>query len=117
MQHLRGRLHAAGVSSSAELRAVPNGRWVRVAGHVVVRQRPGTAKGMLFVTLEDEKGTCNAVVTPDVFHAHRRLLQTARLLVVEGPVQNVDDVIHVQGRRFRELRIDGGDPPPSHDFH
>ncbi len=117
MQHLRAGLHAAGVLSSTELRAVPNGRWVRVAGHVVVRQRPGTAKGMLFVTLEDEKGTCNAVVTPDVFHAHRRLLQTARLLVVEGPVQNVDDVIHVQGRRFRELRIDGGDPPPSHDFH
>jgi error-prone DNA polymerase len=116
MQHLRARLRAAGVVSSADLKAVPNGRWIRVAGHVIVRQRPGTAKGMLFLTLEDEMGTCNAVVTPALFHAHRRLLHTACLLVVEGPVQNVDGVIHVQGRRFRALPLQG-DPPPSHDFH
>jgi len=117
IQHLRPRLRASGVLASAELKTAPNGRWVRIAGHVIVRQRPGTAKGMLFVTLEDEMGTCNAVVTPALFHANRRLLHTARLLVVEGPVQNIDGVIHVQGRHFRTLRVDGGDLPLSHDFH
>ena len=116
IHHLRARLRAAGILSSAEVKAAPNGRVVRVAGHVIVRQRPGTAKGMLFVTLEDETGTCNVVVTPPLFQTHRSLLHTARLLVVEGPVQNVDDVIHVQGRRFRALPLPG-DAPPSHDFH
>jgi error-prone DNA polymerase len=116
MQHLRTHLRADGVVSSAELKVVPNGRWTRIAGHVIVRQRPGTAKGMLFLTLEDETGTCNVVITPALFHFHRRLLHTARMIVVEGPVQNVDGVIHVQGRRFHDLPLQG-DPPPSHDFH
>jgi error-prone DNA polymerase len=116
MHHLRARLRDRGVVSSAELTSVPNGRWVRVAGHVIVRQRPGTAKGMLFLTLEDETGICNAIVTPALFQRHRRLLHTTRMLVVEGPVQNVDGVIHVQGRHFRELPLAGA-PPPSHDFH
>ena len=115
MQHLRARLHDRGVLSSAALRSVPPGRWVRVAGHVIVRQRPGTAKGMLFLTLEDETGTCNVVLTPTRFQRQRALLQTARMLVVEGPVQNVDRVIHVQGRRVHALSL-GSDPPPSHDF-
>jgi error-prone DNA polymerase len=89
---------------------------VRIAGHVIVRQRPGTAKGMLFLTIEDETGTCNAVITPALFQRHRTLLHTSRMLIVDGPVQNVDDVIHVQGRRFLELPL-RGQPPPSHDFH
>jgi error-prone DNA polymerase len=116
MRHLRDHLRSRGVVASRDLRALPNGRWARIAGHVIVRQRPGTAKGMLFLTLEDETGTCNAVVTPDRYHTHRALLQTARLLMIEGPVQNVDDVIHVQARRFSELVVPG-EPPPSHDFH
>jgi error-prone DNA polymerase len=116
MRHLRARLRPLGVVSSAELRAIPNGRWVRIAGHVIVRQRPGTAKGMLFLTIEDETGTCNAVITPDLFQRHRRHLHTSRMLIVDGPVQNVDDVIHVQGRHFCELPLPG-QPPPSHDFH
>ncbi len=116
MHHLRARLRARGVVSSAELKSVPNGHWTRVAGHVIVRQRPGTAKGMLFLTLEDETGTCNAVITPARFQQHRRLLHTSPMLVVEGPVQSVDGVIHVQGRRFHALSL-AGETPPSHDFH
>src|SRR5207253_2168035 len=64
MAHLRSRLAADGVLAARALAQVPHGAWVRVAGHVIVRQRPGTAKGMCFLTLEDETGTANAVVTP-----------------------------------------------------
>jgi error-prone DNA polymerase len=116
MAHLRAGLRRRNVVTSAELRRVSNGRYVRVAGHVIVRQRPGTAKGMLFLTLEDETGTCNVAVRPEVFRRHRRLLHTARLLRVDGPLQSVDGVIHVLGREFEELPL-AGTAPPSHDFH
>jgi len=117
MAHLRDRLRGHGVLTSAEVRNVRNGSFVRVAGHVIVRQRPGTAKGMLFLTLEDETGTCNVAVRPDVFRQYRRLLHTARLLRVEGPIQHADGVIHVLGRAFEEMTLLAGAPPPSHDFH
>ncbi len=88
MAHFRERLRARGVVSAAELREVRNGAWVRIAGAVIVRQRPGTAKGFLFITLEDETGTSNAIVVPDLFQRHRALVQTAGILLVEGPVQS-----------------------------
>ena len=116
MAHLRERLRRRHVLSSAEIRRVPHGRHVRVAGHVIVRQRPGTAKGMLFLTLEDESGTCNIVIRPEVFRRHRRVLHTCRLLLVEGALQHVDGVLHVQGVSFEELPLTGA-APPSHDFH
>jgi error-prone DNA polymerase len=116
MAHLRPALRTRRVIPSADVRSVPHGRYVRVAGHVIVRQRPGTAKGMLFLTLEDETGTCNVAVRPDVFRAHRRVLHTARLLCVEGPLESVDGVIHVLGRAFEEITL-AGPAPPSHDFH
>jgi error-prone DNA polymerase len=96
---------------------------------VIVRQRPGTAKGFLFLTLEDETGTANAVVYPDLFQQHRAVLQRAGILLVEGPVQNEDGVIHVRGRRFERLdaeierlagasqSLDAPELPPSRDFH
>jgi len=116
MAHLRAALRKQRVIASAEVGSIPHGRYVRVAGHVIVRQRPGTAKGMLFLTLEDETGTCNIAVRPDVFRAHRRLLHTTRLLRVEGPLQNVDGVIHVLGCTFESIEL-VGQAPPSHDFH
>jgi error-prone DNA polymerase len=116
MAHLREQLKLRRVVTSAEVRRLPHGCCVRVAGHVIVRQRPGTAKGMLFLTLEDEVGTCNVVVRPDMFRRHRRLLHTCRLLLVEGPMQNVDGVVHVQGISFEEMTLAGA-APPSHDFH
>ncbi|MGH7805181.1 MAG: hypothetical protein ACREQJ_12615, partial [Candidatus Binatia bacterium] len=100
----------------AELRPVPNGQWVKIAGHVIVRQRPGTAKGLLFLTLEDETGVSNAIVMPDRFEEHRALLHASPLLLVEGPVQNVDGVIHVRGERFEAIPL-AGTTPASHDFH
>ncbi len=118
MAHLRPALTQRGVLSAAELRGVPNGRFVRVAGHVIVRQRPGSAKGFCFVTLEDETGTLNGVFTPDQFERLRGPLHAAPLLELAGPVQNVDGVIHVRVREVRPLSaLARGQAPSSHDYH
>jgi len=93
------------VLNSADLKRARNGQWAKVAGLVIVRQRPGTAKGMCFITLEDETGTSNAAVMPHVFKQYRSLIHTAALLQIEGPLQKVDGVIHVLARRLRELRL------------
>jgi error-prone DNA polymerase len=116
LAHLREELAGRGVRSAAELRQARSGSRVKIAGHVIVRQRPGTAKGLLFLTLEDETGTANAVVMPDVFEKHRALLHTSPILLVEGPIQNVDGVIHVRGQRFEAIPLRAS-APPSHDFH
>ena len=97
------------------LRGIPNGRFVRTAGHAIVRQRPGTAKGFCFLTLEDETGTSNAVLTPDVFKRFRIPLHTAAILEIAGPIQNVDDVIHVRVARLEPLVAREG-LPDSHDY-
>jgi error-prone DNA polymerase len=114
MAHLRPALRQRGVLSAAELRDAPNGRFVRVAGHVIVRQRPGSAKGFCFITLEDETGTLNGVFTPDQFARLRGPLHAAPLLEIAGPVQNVDGVIHVRVREVRPLAA--GSVPASHDY-
>ena len=117
MAHLRAGLRARGVLSARELRAVPNGRFVRVAGHVIVRQRPGSAKGFCFVTLEDETGTANGVFTPDQFERLRGPLHAAPLVELAGPVQNVDGVIHVRVREVRPLEaLTPLEAPASHDY-
>jgi error-prone DNA polymerase len=114
--HLRAQLQARGVLSAAELAEAANGTWVRCAGVVIVRQRPGTASGFMFLTLEDETGIANAIVTPDSFQANRTILHRAQILIVEGPLQKQDGVIHIRGRRFAELKASGA-MPRSHDFH
>lgn len=118
MAHLRPELRQRGILSAAQLGEHLNGRWVRVAGVVIVRQRPGTAKGFLFLTLEDETGMSNAVVFPDQFHQHRNLIQSSGILLVEGPLEAREGVIHVRGRRFQRLDVDPQNLqlPPSHDF-
>jgi error-prone DNA polymerase len=117
MAHYRADLRRRGILSAEELRRVPDGGWARTAGVVIVRQRPGTARGILFLTLEDETGMSNAIVMPDVFLAHRSVVQTAGMLLVEGPLQNQDGVIHVRARRFQRLDAAPGALPPSRDFH
>jgi len=89
---------------------------VKTAGVVIVRQRPGTAKGFLFITLEDETGISNLIVTPDLFQQNRLLLRSAGILLAEGVLQQVDGVTAIRARRFAEIKIPGT-VPPSHDFH
>ena len=118
MAHLRTQLARRGVLSAVALRDVPNGRWVRTAGHVIVRQRPGSAKGMCFLTLEDETGTSNAVLTPQEFRRFRVALHTAPLVEIAGPVQNVDSVLHVRVKRLVPLALERAEAalPDSHDY-
>lgn len=119
MSHLRAGLSARGVLPAQALRELPNGRFVRTAGHVIVRQRPGSAKGFCFLTLEDETGTSNAVLTPDVFARLRIPLHASALLEVAGVVQNVDGVLHVKVGSLRPLAMqsDGRRGYGSHDYH
>lgn len=115
MHFLRGQMNELGVTTAKDLAKVPNGGLVRVAGAVIVRQRPGTAKGIIFLSMEDETGIANVVVMPDMFAERRLVLVTEPYLLVEGKVQNVDNVIHVLARRVE--RIEPITPAmSSHDF-
>jgi len=116
MTYLRGDLTARGILSADALTRAKHQSWVKTAGVVIVRQRPGTAKGFLFITLEDETGIANLIVTPDLFQKHRLLLRSAGILLAEGVLQQVDGVTAIRARRFEEIKIPGT-VPPSHDFH
>jgi len=116
MAHLRARLKSRGVLSAAEIANVENGAWAKTAGLVIVRQRPGTAKGFFFLTLEDETGISNAIVMPDVFQRHRALLRGAAILQIEGILQKRDGVMLIKAQRFEEVKLSGA-LPRSHDFH
>lgn len=115
MAHLRERLARRGILSARQLRETPDGSLVRTAGHAIVRQRPGSAKGFCFVTLEDETGLSNAVLTPDIVDRFRIPLHQATLLEIAGPLQRVDGVIHVRAREVLPLDLEVARMPPSHD--
>ena len=115
LAHMRESLRERGLLDAVQMKSVPNGKYVRTAGHVIVRQRPGSAKGFLFLTLEDETGTSNAVLTPDQFKRFRAPLHTAAVIEIAGPVQNVDGVIHLKVVELIALRM-RGDTPGSHDY-
>ncbi len=115
MAHLRGALRKRKVLTAAELRDVPDGRRVRTAGFVIVRQRPGSAKGFCFLTLEDETGTSNAILTPRQFKRFRVPLHTSSVVEIEGPLQNVDGVIHVRVANLEPL-VARQNLPDSHDY-
>ena len=99
----RGSLNSLGAIPARELTRVRDRKLVTVGGLVLVRQRPGTAKGVTFLTLEDETGIANIVVWKDAFDANRRLVMTSSFLVVHGQVQSESDVVHVVARRFTDL--------------
>jgi error-prone DNA polymerase len=103
LSFLRQELEAEGLVPTAYLRDLGNGRRVKLAGLVLVRQRPGSAKGVIFATLEDETGVANVVVWPDCFERFRATLLKARLLAVEGKVQKEGIVIHVVAERLTDM--------------
>ncbi|HRD29277.1 MAG TPA: OB-fold nucleic acid binding domain-containing protein, partial [Caulobacter sp.] len=136
----RPMLDEMGCVRAADLPRMKTGRRVSVAGLVLIRQRPGTAKGIVFITLEDETGPANAVVWKDVFTANRRLAMSSAFLIVHGRIQRDEDggkegrVIHIVAERFTDLtprlaglREEGQQPRPgeairsrlvrSRDFH
>jgi error-prone DNA polymerase len=103
MSYHRAELDRRGVAPAVELEHKRNGSWVRVAGWVIVRQRPGTAKGFMFLTVEDETGIANVIVTPNMFDRNREALTGHSFLLIEGVLQHQDNVISVKGRRFEPL--------------
>ncbi len=116
MQFRREALRAHGILAAADLQQKPDGAWVRSAGCVIARQRPGTAKGFLFISMEDESGITNVIVSPDLFEQDRLVVTRARFLLVEGPLQNQNGVIHIRAKRLEPLSDQAIDVR-SHDFH
>ncbi len=103
MRLLRGELRTRRCRSSRELLALEHGRNLSVAGLVIGRQRPGTASGVTFVTLEDEFGMINVVVWRDLAERQRRVLVESRLLQVDGRLESKDGVRHLIAGRLRDL--------------
>jgi error-prone DNA polymerase len=116
MVYQRAALRMQGIVSARELEDCASNRFVRVAGCVIARQRPGTAKGFVFLSLEDETGIANVILTPDVFEQNRVVVTRSRFLALEGKLQKQDGVIHVKAERITPLDIVSADIP-SHNFH
>ncbi len=125
MSYRRADLRRACILSAYDLKRVPHGRHVRVAGCVIARQRPGTAKGFVFLSLEDETGISNAIISPDILDRHRLLILSEKFLLLEGELQNQEGVISVRVERVSPMReayaveaVDITDADVrSHDFH
>ena len=116
MAYHRARMQAMGIHKASELSRIPDGQHLRIGGCVICRQRPGTAKGFVFLSIEDETGVANAIVTPDLFQKNRLLLSSAQFLMVEGILQNQDNVISVKAERVLPLSITRAETS-SHDFY
>ena len=114
--HNRSELNKLGASRAIDISEMRNGSAVRVAGWVIVRQRPGTAKGFVFLTLEDETGVANIIVTPQLFEKNRLVLVDHPFLLIEGTLQNQDNVVSVKAKRVRPLSFKVA-AAASHDFH
>lgn len=114
---LADRRRAAKMPTIAELKTRPTGR-VRIVGLVIARQRPETAKGFVFLAIEDETGIANVVVRPDVFDRQADVIAESPVLYVEGELERKHDVVNVIGRVFKPVRrVPGAEDVKSHDFH
>jgi error-prone DNA polymerase len=100
---LRADLTARRIATCTEAMEARDGRWLEAAGLVLVRQRPGSAKGVLFITLEDETGIANLVVWPQTFEKFRRIVMGASMLAVRGRIQREGEVVHLVAYQFTDL--------------
>lgn len=116
MYYRRAELRRQRVLSAQELKVYRDGEFVRTAGCIIARQRPGTAKGFIFLSMEDETGIANVIVTPDLYERERLTVTRSKFLLVEGPLQNQDGVIHIKAVRLHPLS-DSALRLNSHDFH
>ena len=116
MAHQRAWLDSVNVARAADLKNMRHGQLVRVAGWVIVRQRPGTAKGFVFLSLEDETGIANVIITPQLFEQNRLALVDYPFLLIEGALQHQDNVVSVKAKSVEPLQMKI-QSPGSHDFH
>jgi error-prone DNA polymerase len=115
MAYRRTEMQALGVTPAAHLARLQNGRLVRIAGSVIVRQRPGTAKGFVFLSMEDETGVMNAIIDPGTYDRYKLVVVGEPFLLIDGVLQNQDGVISVKAGRVEALP--GGAAAASHNFH
>src|SRR5581483_7754936 len=115
MSYLREYVDSLGVTRSTELQFVRNNEKVKIAGAVIVRQRPGTAKGFVFISMEDEFGVMNVIVTPDFFRQNHQDLVGYPYLIVEGILQNYDNTVSVKAAKVTPLMSTS--PSKSRNFH
>jgi len=116
MAYHRHDLQKEGIRSATELHNLPDGTPVRIAGSVIARQRPGTAKGFVFLSLEDETGIANAIITPQLFERSHVVIVHQQFLVIEGKLQNQENVVSVKAEAVRPLNVTQAETT-SHDFH
>jgi error-prone DNA polymerase len=116
MAYRRDALRKQHVSSAEGLRMLKDGDYVKTAGVVIARQRPGTAKGFIFLSMEDETGIANVIVSPDLYERERLVVTRAKFILAEGALQNQDGVIHVKATSLLPLS-DQTLEVRSHDFH
>jgi error-prone DNA polymerase len=116
IQLRRGDLAMRGILRAGDLARTRHGRRVRVAGAVITRQRPGTAKGFVFLTIEDETGLANIIVRPDLFTRERMTILEQPYLLIDGVLQSLDGVIAIRAERVQGLSVIDA-APDSHDFH
>jgi error-prone DNA polymerase len=116
MYYRRRELRRQNILSAEELKTCRDGQFVRAAGCIIARQRPGTAKGFIFISMEDETGIANVIVTPDLYDRDRLVVTRSKFILVEGPLQNQDKVIHIKAARLTALS-DRALEMRSHDFH
>jgi len=116
MSYCREALSKLQVKRACDLARLPDGRYTRVAGCVIARQRPGTAKGFVFLSLEDETGISNVIVNPDLYEKYRRVINREKFLRVEGVLQNQDHTISIKAVRVLPISITAAETQ-SHDFH
>ena len=105
MSFCRNRLRKMGIRRAIDLPRLPHGTWVKTAGCVIARQRPGTAKGFVFLSLEDETGIANAIFTPNMLEQNRAVITTERFILIEGHLQHQDNVVSVKVWKVRPISI------------
>jgi len=118
MAYRREEMRARKILSAEEIKRLPNGAYARGAGCVICRQRPGTASGLIFLSLEDETGIANVIVRHDLYEREKMTVLGARFVLVEGKVQNVDKIVHIQAEKIVPLtRMIMSPPAREFDHH
>jgi len=110
------RNHLPDAWTALELKSAPHGVRVQTAGMVICRQRPGTAKGFFFLSLEDETGVANVILAPALFERFRLRVSQETFLVIEGTVQQQEGITNLRADRVEALHSQKMDAPESHDF-
>jgi error-prone DNA polymerase len=115
MAYRRAQMDRLRVRRAIDLPQLADGKRVRIAGCIIARQRPGTARGFVFLSLEDETGVANAIITPDLFEKNRITLVRERFLILEGKLQNTNNLVSVKADRVMPVNITAAETE-SHDF-